>query len=84
MREGLSNELIELINELGPQLWEDFDHVRVYVSVAKACLDRTSCSGEFLFLLLVYLLRLANLDFGDVKVAWVQWTHKEVFLPIRW
>lgn len=27
MRESLSNELMELINEFGPQLWEDFNHV---------------------------------------------------------
>ena len=28
MRTELSNQLMELINELGPQLWDDFDHVR--------------------------------------------------------
>lgn len=27
MRVELSNELTELINELGPQVWDDFDHV---------------------------------------------------------
>lgn len=28
MREELANELSELINELGPKLWDDFNHVR--------------------------------------------------------
>lgn len=27
MRVQLANELTELINELGPKIWEDFDHV---------------------------------------------------------
>lgn len=28
-RVQLANELTELINELGPKIWDDFDHVRV-------------------------------------------------------
>jgi len=36
MRVELSNELTELINELGPQVWEDFDHFRILVPSASA------------------------------------------------
>lgn len=31
MRVDLANELTELINELGPKLWDDFDHVIFYL-----------------------------------------------------
>ncbi|EJD05900.1 glycerol-3-phosphate O-acyltransferase [Fomitiporia mediterranea MF3/22] len=34
MREELSNELSELINEMGPKLWDDFDHWRIIVPSA--------------------------------------------------
>ncbi|KAH8117421.1 glycerol-3-phosphate O-acyltransferase [Phellopilus nigrolimitatus] len=34
MRVGLSNELTELIHELGPKLWDDFDHWRILVPSA--------------------------------------------------
>lgn len=29
MREELANELTELINELGPKLWDDFSNVNL-------------------------------------------------------
>jgi len=36
MRVELSNELTELINELGPQVWDDFDHFRILVPSSSA------------------------------------------------
>lgn len=51
VRVELTNELTELINELGPKIWEDFDHVSMclFLAVKVGGIDMTSSiiSGRF-------------------------------------
>ncbi len=68
MRVELSNELTELINELGPQVWEDFDHVSLSFLVSNFRVNRRLHSSAF-WSLLQARLRLGRLTSGVGKAV---------------
>ena len=68
MRVALANELTDLIDELGPKLWDDFQHVRrLVISTDLEKLLKYNFSGEFLFHLQITPLQLVHLVYGGEK-----------------
>lgn len=86
MRAELSNELTELINELGPKLWDDFDHVNLmfHASLRRYCIADINASGEFLCLLQACRLRQGSLAYGAGKAELAQLMLRATFWCILW
>ena len=83
MREEVSNELAEVINEFGPQMFEDFNEVSVQLCIlGTICL--TSCSGASSFPLLPHPLQVANQEFGGGRVPRVALMPRVTYLYIPW
>ena len=77
MREEVSNELAEVINEFGPQMFEDFNEVSVQLCIlGTICL--TSCSGASSFLQRAFQpLTKNHLVSGDARAELAESMLKE-------
>lgn len=75
MRVQLSNEVADLINDFGPELYEDFNEVSILVNGGNLSIEQED-SGAFSFLPLVYRRQAGPLVYGVGRVAPVLWMLK--------
>jgi hypothetical protein len=78
MRVQLSNEVAGLINNFGPELYEDFNEVCLHTKFPLFGIFHVmSVSLAFWSPLLVLHLRAEILDYGVEQAALVPWMHKD-------